>query len=256
MRVLGIFAGLLAIAGYLCLAQAQTTIPLAGAGKSAPGGASAVVFDNLGFSNNSGSGTSFTWVNGANWVTNPNVGSGGSTSNLALGAGLFFCGANSGTSSAPSMTWNGVSMSLISGPFANSPSGDIFFFGLTAPATGTKNIAASWTGTNVAGVATFSVSNANQTGGTTTFHGSVSNTGASTNNTVTVSAFTTGEAVFAGYMSATNYSTTQGNSDIGHNNVCSISTWAANYSTSTNVMSYTNTGSGKWVAAGLSIKAK
>lgn len=211
--------------------------------------AAQVAFDTSGISNAcSAAGTSASYPNFMN------VGSGGSSTNLVMVAFLMFSGANAGTSTNPSMMWNGTNMPFRSGPYANGTVGDIYIFGLVAPATGSHTLAASWTGSNTVNITALTASNADQTGGSTTFTNATSATGTSTSPQVAITN-PSGQIAVAAYESAGNFTATGTGTDIGHQNACPFYADASNYSTSVNPTTSYSAGSGTWIAAGISIKS-
>lgn len=224
---------------------------------SAGGGGGTVLFDTSAISANAGSaGTSqnFSFSGGGNIALPIDIGSGSNgTSNRALLVALYFAGANAGTSSSPSVTWNGVSMTNVGGPYANGIVGDIYFFGLVNPDLGQHTLTANWTGSNQVGVAALSVVAADQTGGATTFKNATSNTGVGTTTSVAVTSLA-GEMVMGAHMSGGNFSVA-GNTNIGILNTFNSWATAANRDVGPNpTLTYT-AGAGTWVSAGVSIKA-
>jgi len=212
---------------------------------TAAGGGSSVSFDAAGFYSSAGN-ASVTSQGFSGVLT---VGSG---SHRALLAFLFFAGNNAGAASSPALTWNGTSMTSIGGPFSNSTVGDIYIFGLVNPASGANTFNATWTGNAQGGIAAISVTGADQTGGATTFHNVTS--AAATGVPTVTSTVPAGEIVAAGFISSNNFST-QGNTDIGHNNTNGLWAIAANYTTSTGSQSLLYNPSGNYAAASACIKA-
>lgn len=102
---------------------------------------------------------------------------------------------------APTMTWNGVSMTLI-GYYNPANTVSVAFFGLVAPATGNHTAAASWTtSTSNATIFCITFQNVNQSGGATSFANFTGANGTSAAPSVTV-ASQTGDFVI-GALSAT-----------------------------------------------------
>lgn len=222
--------------------------------------ASSVLFDRSALS--ALSGTSLT---SATFTISLNVGSGSNgTANRALLCALMFPGVSGGTSTAPAMTWDGVSMTQVGGPFSDGTGafggtvGDIYFFGLVAPALGSKVLAASWTGANQAIAAALSVVGASQVGGTTTFHNAAGNNNggvASDPATITVATALSSEITMAAFMADNGYGTA-GNTDIGHDNggalFAAAADWAAGASPT---LTYARGSNQIWEAAAVAIKA-
>lgn len=167
-----------------------------------------------------------------------------------------------GTVSGVSGTWNSVSLGTALGHIGNSNAGDIYFFCLTNPGTGTNNLAASWTGTSGAWFVALSVYNADQSGGTTTCHDFTTNTSdGSVTPAVTVNNVVSGEIVFAAYTTGASFTTTgSGTTDIGKDNSSgSVTDVAGNYATGASggvIMAYgaTVAGGSHEAAAGVAIK--
>lgn len=203
--------------------------------------------------------TSFTWDNSNG---SPNVGSGpNGTTNRALVAAIIFLNFATGHTSGVSLTWNGVTMTPINN--SGGIAGDMFFFGLTAPATGQNAFVANWTTTDGVIIAALSAVGVNQTGGSTTFCNFVTNTGTTVASPATASVTTTGPASgmsFAAYINnigAFNPSSGTNVVDIGKNNSAFNFQGAANYATvgATTLNYGIDSGTGTWNAAGVSLKA-
>lgn len=155
-------------------------------------------------------------------------------------------------------------MTQIGGPFADGTGafggnvGDIYFFGLVAPALGAKVLAASWTGGNEAIVAALSVVGASQVGGTTTFHNVAGNNNggvASDPATITVATALSSEITMAAFMGDNGFATA-GNTDIGHNNGGSLYAVAADWAAgAAPTLTYTRGSAQVWEAAAVAIKA-
>jgi len=195
-----------------------------------------------------------------------NIGSGpNGTTNRLLAVWLFFEGANAGTSTPTSVTWNGTSMgSAVAGPLNNGTTGDAYLYCLPSPATGANILAASWTGANQAAVAAISVVNADQTGGTTSCRNVTSAGGSSASASVGVTTVI-GDMVFGGFMAGGGgFTTNTTGTDIGHSNTGNFFSHAADCSgNGTTCVAASGTsdtrtyglGSNSWIAAGVSIKS-
>lgn len=216
----------------------------------AVGGGGTVLFDTSAFATGVATGTTATF-------STLDVGSGANgTTNLVLVAYLIFVN-GSGTAAAPSMTWNGVSMTQI-GTFidiAGGASGTAFLFGLVNPATGNHGLVANWTGTNQVLVGGSSFVAADQTGGITTFRNVATNTGSGTPNSVTISS-ATGEKVVAAHVTTGNFAVASDN-DLGFSNAGNICSGAANYGNgaASKTLTYSFSGGSIWASIGCSIKA-
>lgn len=140
----------------------------------------AVTFDAKFEKGATGQTSPFSFVSNAGTVT----GSVGANSNRVLIGYVAFRGI---TSSAVAMTWNGVSMTAISGASLTAVAGsmDLYLFGLIAPATGAQTLSVSWTGGSSAPVVLGAISlyNADQTTGWQN-GGTDTNTGTSVSGTV------------------------------------------------------------------------
>jgi hypothetical protein len=141
----------------------------------------AVTFDAKFEKGASGQASPFSFVSNAGTVT----GTVGANSNRILIGYIAFRGLSS---SAVAMTWNGVSMTAISGASSLGLAGayDIYLFGLINPDTGAQTLSASWTGGSASPVVlgAISVYNADQTTGWQN-GGSDTATGTSASSTVT-----------------------------------------------------------------------
>jgi len=156
------------------------------------------------------------------------------------------------------MTWNGVSMTQISGPFNNGASlGDIYFFGMVAPNIGSNILHGSWLGANQAICAALSVVGADQTGGTTTFHGSTSANGSGgATASIAASSALAGELTLGAYLNDGNFAGGQGNTDIGHVSGANFWAPAANYAAgAAPTLTYSASGPVTWLSSACSIKA-
>lgn len=226
-----------------------------------PGGAApAVQFDTSALS-----ALSATAQTSATFTISLNVGSGSNgTANRALLCALMFPGVSGGTSSSPALTWDGASLTQVGGPFSDGTGqfggtvGDIYFFGMVAPAVGSKVLAASWTGANQAIVAALSVVGASQVGGATTFHNAAGNNNggvASDPATITVATALSNEITMAGFM-ADNGFATAGNIDIGHDNGGGLYAVGADYVAGASpTLTYVRGSNQIWEAAAVAIKA-
>lgn len=185
-----------------------------------------------------------------------NLGSGpNGTANRALGVMLYLCGVIGGTSSNPAVTWDGVPMTNI-GHVTDVVNGDIYFFGLTNPNTGSKNAVATWTTANQSVLALLSVVGADQTGSTTTFANLATGAGSSSVSTVSVTSPSTRITMAAFQNKFSAYTSVgSGNTNIGTQTTCALPFLAANYDTShTNpTLSYSPSVT-SWSAIGVSIK--
>lgn len=199
-----------------------------------------VTFDASGFTANSGASPSTS--------TPITVGSG---SNRAL---VVYVGQRTGALGTISVTWNGTSMSSLGTDAANGQ-----IFGLVNPASGANNLVVTFSGGGTVSIGALSVTGADQTGGSTTFHGFTTVSGAMDPTAVTVSS-ANGEIAFAGFItSGTPFaSPTAGSSDVGHDNT-GTNPEASCYITSTGATampSYNTTiPSGFSIASGISILA-
>ena len=158
----------------------------------------AVTFD-AAFEEHSAAQTSpFSFTSGS--ASNP--GSVGANSNRILIAMAGF--SSPGSVSAPAMTWDGVSMTQI-GTQSSGSVGEIYVFGLIGPATGSKVLAVSWTGTATdVSLGAVSVFNADQSTGWQNT-GSDTATGTSASSTVTSA---NGNMAVVGHTNANASSTT------------------------------------------------
>lgn len=182
--------------------------------------------------------------------TNLTVGSG---ANRALVVLLVF---SSLSVTAISCTWdsggtNQAASSITS--IGNGAGGLSVLFGLVAPTSGNKTLAVSWSGSSDCTCAAISFTNANQTGGTTTFANAATNTGSSTGSTVTV-ATNAASAVVASLATKT------GISSLNHTTIYTDNSGAnnsagGNYEVggSTATMTGTNSVSGLWAMCGVSV---
>ncbi|MDI3561281.1 hypothetical protein [Bradyrhizobium sp. Arg816] len=209
----------------------------------------AVAFDTFGHTGNGGSST--TSYSSASVIT---VGSG---SNRALVVFLMFVFAGgSGLPTGISVTWNGVSMTPITGAtFSDVTAGtSIIAYGLVNPASGANTLAASWTGARFASVGAISFTGVDQTGGATSFaHGAGNHGNAGGNATVTVTS-ATGNITAAAYTNdgGSSFTATSATQDF----VDATSDCAMNHTagSASNTMTATQ-GSTNWVAAGVDVVA-
>lgn len=116
-----------------------------------------------------------TYTNGTGTtvtITNLTIGSG---SNRALVLGLQF--EASAIPSGLTATWNGTSLTAITGTNSGSHGGcscALVMFGLVAPASGNHSLVISWTGSNSIHAFAVSFTGVDQTGGATSFPGGTS----------------------------------------------------------------------------------
>ena len=100
-----------------------------------------------------------------------------------------------------------------------------------------------------------SVVGADQAGGTTTFYGATFHTGTSATSSVTVTAVQSGDMVVAAHLSPSNYTSTQGNTDVGFDNNANEWADACNRDMGTATLTYLSGGAAAFVSAGCAIKA-
>lgn len=183
-----------------------------------------------------------------------NIGSGSNgTSNRALVAALCFCGSLTGTSTSPTVTYNGVAMDSLGN--VTGTGGDVYLFGLKAPTTGIHSIVANWIGAGQAIFYALSVVGADQSGGVITFPSVTTNTGVSTTASTGPITSPNNRICFAGFSSVSSGFTTAGNTDIGHNNGGNIYDSAACYDVNnTNPTLTYSSANAAWTAIGCSIK--
>jgi hypothetical protein len=198
------------------------------------------------------SGTAVTTFTPAGFI---NVGAGANgTSNRALLVGLHLVNGTPGTSTAPSCTWNSVSMGSALGHVGSGAAGDVYMFAMVAPATGQNTLTCSWTTNNQAVITALSVVGADQTGGTTTFHDYTTNTGTGTPATVTATD-AAGEIAFATHGTGSSFIAASG-TDIGKNNNGNLASAAANFDTAVNATLTYSAGTGQpFASAAVGIKA-
>jgi hypothetical protein len=189
-----------------------------------------------------------------------NTQSTGSTQSFGIGSGLnhqalvvgvIQC---TGGASVTAVTWNGTSMTSVSGT-------DNTIWGLVAPTGGTHNTQVTFSGGGTVSVYLLSVYNADQTGGTTTFHNYTNNSATATPASVTVTS-ASNEIVFADYINSAGgvtFTTPANGTNVGAGNSgsnCSGNANAANYATgaaSVN-MQYNQSSSQFYIGYGLTIK--
>jgi hypothetical protein len=177
---------------------------------------------------------------------------------------VCFGSANAGTTSGVTASFTyttGPSQSLqqIGGPYSNGTVGDIYIFGLTGPmvndtAGGISQLALSWTGTNAARVYPFYIKGADQTGGSTTFHNVVTNTGTGSVPTVTTTV-PSGEFCAACFLSTANFTTVSSGTDNTHDNTMSNWAVASAYTTSSGSQTLAYNPAGTFIAVSVCVKS-
>lgn len=198
-----------------------------------------------------GNGT-FTGVNA------PDVGSGvNGISNRALL--IAVCVTSYPVVVVTGVTHNGKAMDLVGSELFTEATPNILFYGIKNPDTGNNNVVVSWTGNGEVTLAWLSVVGADQTGGTTTFHGADGNTnfgGSEANpSTVTAPAAAGNELTLAAHISIIAF--VSGNyNDVGKSVGTIYWKMAANYAgVAAPTMTYDMTGPGFFLAAECAIKA-
>lgn len=124
--------------------------------------------------------------------TTPTIAVAGGTSfsdtNLTIGASanaLIVLISSSGDLSTPTVTWNGVALTLLVQTVSTGVNGYAGIFGLLSPATGNQTLAGSWVNSQDAFISGVSFSGVNVTSLLTAFPNTGSNTGTSTTASVT-----------------------------------------------------------------------
>lgn len=124
--------------------------------------------------------------------TSPTIAVAGGTSfsdtNLTIGASanaLIVLLSTGGDSSTPTVTWNGVALTLLVQTVSTGVNGYAGIFGMINPATGNHTLAGSWTNSNDAFIVGVSFSGVNTTSLAAAFPNTGSNTGTSTTMSVT-----------------------------------------------------------------------
>jgi hypothetical protein len=180
-----------------------------------------------------------------------NVGSGpNGTAHLVLVVGIVGVGAPAGASTMTSVVWGSQTMTQIGTSSASN--GDLWLFGLLAPATGTQTLVLTWSGTNQMQVGCASFVGVNDSSFASAFTHFTANHSSLSPNSVTVTT-SAGDVAMAAHVTGGNYST-PGNIDIGHNNSGALNSGAENYDTATSpTLTYAFTAGSNWSSIGVDV---